>query len=108
MAHLPVATLEARFMNTCEYIIQEWQQLVQRLMYALQCSCEQDCYCMRLEDVPRIVIDKCLYIGELDRFYVEQPFCEQYGFSVIWHYDICEEEMECGFPPLGVPQVLEG
>ena len=38
------------------------------------------------------------YVGELDHFFVDQPFLPTYNFRVRWHCDECESEMACGFP----------
>ena len=50
------------------------------------------------DEFPRIVLNNCMWVGELDYFYVIQPFKAMYGFSVIWHCDYCQDEMACGFP----------
>ena len=50
------------------------------------------------DEVPRLRISACYFPGELDYFYVHQPFFEQYGFKVRWHCDECPAEMDCGMP----------
>ena len=76
-------------------ILSEWQGAE---WVAIQCPCRIDCGCMPLNEVPRIVLPNCLYAGELDYFFVAQPFLATYGFRVRWHCDECEDEMACGFP----------
>ena len=53
---------------------------------------------MPVEEIPRIVLNDCLYVGELDQFFVNQPFVEEYNFRVRWHCDTCEKELACGIP----------
>ena len=98
MAHLPSAEIQARRAHATEDIIQEWQTMQGAEWYALQCPCRPDCECMPHNEVPRIVLSQCMYVGELDFFFVEQPFLATYGFRVRWHCDECESEMACGFP----------
>ena len=50
--------------------------------YSLQCPCRPDCECMTYNEVPRIILSECLYGGELDYFFVEQPFLQTHGFRV--------------------------
>ena len=109
MAHLHANILELRFQSTCDYIIQVWEDKEsQKDTYAIQCLCQIDCFCMSEFEVPRIVLDRCLWVCELDRLFVEQPFCHPQGFDILWHCDVCTNEMCCGFPPLGIPQLIVG
>ena len=109
MAHLHADVLELRFQSMCNYIIQAWEDKEsQKDTFAIQCLCEIDCYCMSAAEVPRIVLDRCLWVCELDKLFIEQPFYHSHGFDVLWHCDVCTNEMSCGFPPLGVPQLIAG
>ena len=98
MAHLPSAEVQARRQHATQEILSEWQGMEGQQWYSIQCPCRIDCGCMPLEEIPRIVLPNCLYAGELDYFFVEQPFLANYGFRVRWHCDECEDEMACGFP----------
>ena len=99
MAHLPSAEIAARRQAATQDIIEEWQTMQGSEWYAIQCPCRIDCLCMPQQEVPRIVLNNCMYVGELDYFIVTQPFQAAYGFTVTWHCDICQSEMACGFPP---------
>ena len=98
MAHLPTAEIEARRQHATQDIIQEWLPIQGTEWYAIQCPCRPDCGHMPHDEVPRIVLSQCMYVGELDYFFVQQPFLATYGFRVRWHCDECEAEMACGFP----------
>ena len=100
MAHLPHAEVLARRTSATQDILSVWQGegLQGCAWYAIHCPCMPDCGCMPYNEVPRIVLPNCLYVGELDYFFVEQPFLATYGFKVRWHCDECEAEMACGFP----------
>ena len=82
MAHLPTAEIQARRQHATQDILQEWQAIQGLEWYAVQCPCRHDCGCMPHNEVPRIVLSQCLYVGELDYFFVEQPFLATYGFRV--------------------------
>ena len=99
MAHLPSAEIAARRQAATQEIIDEWQTMKGSEWYAIQCPCRIDCFCMPQQEVPRIVLNNCMFVGELDYFFVSQPFQAAYGFRVRWHCDECESEMACGFPP---------
>ena len=93
--------LQQRYEEMRIYIIGQWISMgAIRGEYYLQCPCFHDCYCSDWDDMPRIPMNKCLYPGELDQFFVRQPF-ERYGVKVRWHCKECNREMSCGFPPLG-------
>ena len=64
----------------------------------IQCPCRIDCGCMPEGEIPRIVPNNCMFVGELDYFFVTQPFQATYEFKVRWHCDECESEMAFGFP----------
>ena len=95
MAHLPPAEIQARRNIAFNEILQEWQGNSE---VAILCPCRIDCMCMSLNDVERVVLTRCLYPGEMDYFFVNQPFEATHGFRVRWHCDVCEAEMACGFP----------
>ena len=48
-----------------------------------------------------MTLDNCLYVGELDKLFIEQPFVESHGFLVAWHCDVCKNELSCGMPVQG-------
>ena len=98
MAHLPAAEIQARRNAAINEILEEWQGNSE---VAILCPCRIACNCMAVTEVERIILSFCLYPGELDYFYT-QPFNATHGFKVRWHCDQCQEEMACGFPPLGV------
>ena len=98
MAHLPSAEIAARRQAATQDIIEEWQTMQGSEWYAIQCPCRIDCLCMPQQEVPRIVLNNCMYVGELDYFVATQPFQAAYGFTVTFHCDICQSEMACGFP----------
>ena len=98
MAHLSNAEIQARRAAATQDIISVWQTKQGARWYALQCPCRPDCNCMPVREIPRIVLSNCMYVGELDYFFVTQPFLPTYGFRVRWHCDGCESEMACGFP----------
>ena len=98
MAHLPSAEIAARREAAKQDILIVWNTMQGCEVYVLQCPCRIDCGCMDEDEYPRIVLNNCMWVGELDYFYVIQPFLAMYGFSVIWHCDDCQSEMACGFP----------
>ena len=98
MAHLPDTEIQARRNHASQDIILEWDKMQGSDWYAIHCPCRPDCGCMPQDEVPRIVLSQCMYVGELDFFFVEQPFLAEYGFRVRWHCDSCESELACGFP----------
>ena len=64
------------------HILLAWEPMQGASSYTIQCSCGIDCDCIAQNDSPRITLQKCLYVGELDFFIVDQPFREL-GFGVI-------------------------
>ena len=98
MAHVPPAEIEARRNAASLDIIEEWQAMQGQEWYGLQCPCRIDCGCMPEDEVPRIILANCMYPGELDYFFVTQPFQATYGFKVRWHCDECHSELACGEP----------
>ena len=99
MAHLPPAEIQARRNIAFNEILEEWQGNSE---VAILCPCRIASNCMAVTEVERVILSFCLYPGELDYFYTQQPFNATHGFKVRWHCDQCQEEMACGFPPLGV------
>ena len=99
MAQIPSAEIAARRTVATQEIIEEWQTMKGSEWYAIQCPCRIDCFCMPQQEVPRIILNNCMFVGELDYFFVTQPFQAAYGFKVRWHCDECLAEMACGFPP---------
>ena len=98
MAHLPSAEIEARRQHASVDIIQEWSNIQGAQWYAIQCPSRPDCGHMPEEEIPRIVLSQCMWVGELDFFFVVQPFLAEYGFRVRWHCDEYFSELACGFP----------
>ena len=64
-------------------------------LYYLQCKCKIDCRCDSEDEVPRIHLDKCYYVGELDYIFLEY---NKNGLAVQWHCDCCLNELACGMP----------
>ena len=79
MANLPRAEIAARREAATQDILSVWSQMQGAKIYALQCPCRIDCGHMPEDEVPRIVINNCLYVGELDYFVVTQPTLCQNG-----------------------------
>ncbi|CAL4078754.1 unnamed protein product [Meganyctiphanes norvegica] len=98
MAHLPANELANRRLEAFQDILDEWHTVQGNEWYAIQCPCRPDCGHMPPHEIPRLILSSCLYVGELDYFFVEQPFLDLYGFRVRWHCDECQAEMACGFP----------
>ena len=76
-------------------IILAWQPMQGAPSYILQCPCGINCDCNNQS--PRITLQACLYVGELDYFEVHHPFVEL-GFYVSWYCNTCHNEMACGMP----------
>ena len=100
MSHFTSYEIEQRHSLACKAILIKRQTLPKSAKYIIQCPCKPGCAHMR--QVPRIVLDSCLYVGELDKFYVQQPFLGDFGFRVIWNGQVCSTEQVCGFPPTGI------
>ena len=79
MAHLPNAEIVARRGHASQDIIQEWQTMQGAEWYALQCPCRPDCEHMPEDEVPRIVLSQCMWVGELDYFFHRTAF-----FGNLW------------------------
>ena len=80
MAHLPSAEIQARRQHATQDIIQEWTTMQGAEWYAVQCPCRPDCEHMLYYEVPRIILSQCMWVGELDYFFVQQLFLATYGF----------------------------
>ena len=101
-AYFTSELLDQRYTETANHILIEWMAMGSITgEYYLQYPCRIDCYCSEWDDVPRISLFRCLYPGELDQFFILQPFTDTYDFDVRWHCIECNSEMSCGFPPLG-------
>ncbi|CAL4153240.1 unnamed protein product [Meganyctiphanes norvegica] len=99
MSHFTSYEIEQRHLLACKAILIKRQALLNSAKYIIQWPCRPGC--AHMTQVPRIVLDSCLYVGELDKFYVQQPFLPDFGFRVIWHCQVCSIEQACGFPPIG-------
>ena len=86
-----IRNLEAR-----DAILISWNVKQGKSKYYIHCPCSITCPCVS-ED-RRLNLDKCLYVGELDKLFIEQPFVESHGFSVAWHCHTCMNELSCGMP----------
>ena len=74
MAHLPAAEIAARREAATLDILSVWNTMQGAEWYSLQCPCRIDCGCMPEDEVPRIVLNNCMYVGELDYFFVTRAF----------------------------------
>ena len=98
MSYLPTEVIEQRRNQLCAELLNLWHPLQGKQWYAIMCPCNIDCLHMPEDKVPRLRISACYFPGELDYFFVHQPYFEQYGFKVRWHCDDCPQEMDCGMP----------
>ena len=101
MAHLPRSEILARHQAVIMDIVSEWQKNPGWQEYMISCPCFHEPACdhgLSEDFLPRIIIKNCLYIGELDKLFVEQPLLEQHGFKVTWICYECHTEYACGFP----------
>ena len=98
LAIIPDQLIEERRQQLSEEVLELWNPLQGREWYALQCPCLIDCQCMPENVVPRLRIHRCYFPGELDFYFVTQPFYEKYGFKLWWHCNKCNREMSCGTP----------
>ena len=64
MANLPNAETLAKRQHASRDILQEWDGMQGAQWYALQCPCRPDCECMPHNEVPRIVLSQCMFVGE--------------------------------------------
>ena len=107
MTHLPPQVIEQRISQLSGKMLALWQPQQGQTRYAMMCPSDIDCHHMPEEEVPRLRISRCYFPGELDYFFVTQPFLQLYGFQVRWHCDECNAEMSCGTPgPINVHAAL--
>ena len=100
MAHLSPSEIEARQKDAAEDILSGIEKYPGRQWYVLICSCNWDCGHMKHDKVPRIMLSKHLYPGELDYMFTHQPFQIKYNFKVRWHCEKCHQELNCATPTL--------
>ena len=101
MAHLPMEVIEQRRDQLQEEILELWQELEGKKMYAVVCPCElPSCEHMPEDQFPRLKISRCFYPGELDYLIVYRPFLQEYGFEVTWLClsSVHRHEFSCGAP----------
>ena len=98
MAHLPPAVVAERRLIAAVQILSEAAEHSGHEWYALTCPCNIDCGHMPQHEIPRIMLPMCYYPGELDYFFVVQPFLATHNFKVRWHCDECLAELACGMP----------
>ena len=98
MAHLNQAQIQARRLRVRDEVLAAVTDLPARPWYALQCKCGIDCLHMPFDEIPRIRLSFCLYPGEFDYYFTQNPFVPEYAFRLRWHCDTCTNEMGCGTP----------
>ena len=102
MSFLPEWVINQRRDDLTKEIVTLYHDLPDNLQnlewYGLMCPCDIDCLHMPFDEVPRIRLAGCYFAGELDFFFVNQPFLDILGFKVRWHCDECHEEIACGCP----------
>ena len=113
MSFLPESVIYQRRYDLTQEIVALYHELEDTLQnlewYGLMCPCNIDCQHMPLDEVPRIRVAACYFPGELDYFFVKQPFVDTLGFKIRWHCDECHERIACGDPhevifPYQLPQ----
>ena len=77
MAHLHPAEIDARRANATIEILAGIAQYPGRTWYALVCPCNIDCGHMPHDEVPRIMLSRHLYPGELKFFFHTTAVLEQ-------------------------------
>ena len=100
MAHLSQSEIEARQRDAAKEILSGIEEYPGRTWYVLVCPCNIDCGHMQHDKVPRIMLSKHLYPGELDYMFTQQPFKTSYNFKVRWHCEHCHAELNCATPTL--------
>ena len=102
MAFLPPGVITQRRLDLTNEIVALYHNLDDHLQnqewYGLMCPCDIDCMCMPYDEVPRLRVSSCYLPGELDYYFVNQPFLNNLGFRVRWHCDECHSEISCGDP----------
>ena len=107
MAMLTPQVITQRRLLLSHKILALWQPLQGQDWYTMMCPCDIDYGHMPVQEVPRLRLPTCHFPGEMDYFFVRQPFLQQYGFRVRWHCDECHREMSCGAPrPIDFHAVL--
>ena len=86
----------ARNLEACEALLSAWKSNSGHPTYYIQCPCASPCLCVSRHK--RLVLDKCYYVGELDKLFIEQPFADDPGFNIQWFCESCGEEQCCGMP----------
>merc|ERR1712030_13578 len=81
MAHLSVAEVDARRATASIEIIAGAAQYPGYTWYVIVCPCNINCGHMPTHKVPRIMLSRCMYPGELDFFFTQQPFWTAYNFK---------------------------
>ena len=113
MAFLPESVIYQQRENLTKEIVALYHNLEDSLQnlewYGLMCPCNIDCNHMPLDEVPRIRVAACHFPGEMDYYFVDQPFLDTLGIKIRWHCDECHEPIACGDPnqiiiPYQLPQ----
>ena len=113
MAFLPDVVIHQRRRNLTREIVALYHYLEDSLQnlewYGLMCPCNIDCHHMPLDEIPRLRVAACYFPGEMDYYFVEQPFLDTLGIKICWHCDECQEAIACGSPneiimPYPLPQ----
>ena len=104
MAHLPAVLIAQRKTQLYQELLTLWQPVQGQELYVIVCPCDiNPCGHMPEDEFPRLRVDKCYYLRELDYFMVREPFLQQHNFRVTWICSQCflarhPEEFSCGFP----------
>ena len=113
MAFLQELVIYQRRENLTKEIVALYHNLEDSLQnlewYGLMCLCNIDCNHMPLDEIPRLRVAACHFPGEMDYYFVEQPFLDTLGIKIRWHCDECHEAIACGSPneiimPYPLPQ----
>ena len=86
----------ARNLEACEALLSAWEAKSGHSTYYMQCPCATPCLCVSRNK--KLVLDKCYYVGELDKIFIEQPFADNPGFTILWLCEVCGAEQCCGMP----------
>ena len=102
MAHLSDQELNVRGNQLSQEMLTLWETQQGQDWYVMQCPCLIDCGHMPPDEIPRLRISFCPYPGEMDFFFMKQPFLQEFGFRVRWHCDEegCLAEQSCGTMPM--------
>ena len=113
MAFLPDVVIYQRRQNLTKEIVALYHNLEDSLQnlewYGLMCPCNIDCNHMPLDEIPRLRVVACHFPGEMDYYFVEQPFLDTLGIKIRWHCFEFHEPIACGDPneiimPYPLPQ----